>query len=83
MTPTPKDEMERVVITQPVIGICYMQVCAVEDATDKEILAVCNYQNPSGTSLGWGKVCREDADECLRPLQCQEFPGRKHFLIMC
>lgn len=27
----------RVVVTRPIIGICYMQVCAVADATDEQV----------------------------------------------
>jgi hypothetical protein len=34
--------MERVEITKAFMGICTMQVCAEKDATDKEILEVCN-----------------------------------------
>jgi hypothetical protein len=28
-------DMERVVVTNPMIGICYMSVCAAFDATDE------------------------------------------------
>ena len=67
-----------------VLGLCYMQVCTVEDATDEEILAVCNRDNPAGTNNGWTEVVREnDPDEALRPGQCMEYPGRKHFLVRC
>lgn len=52
--------MERVIITKPIIGVFAMQVCAESDATDAEILKVCNAENPSGTSGGWSKVVRED-----------------------
>lgn len=65
-------------------GLCYMQVCAVEDATDEEILAVCNRDNPAGTSKGWREVVREnDPDAGMRPIACEEYPGRKHFLVGC
>lgn len=43
--------MNKVVVTRPFMGICGMQVCAHKDATDEEILAVCNGENPSGTSV--------------------------------
>ncbi len=52
--------MDRVVVTIPFSGICYMQVCAVSDATDEEILEVANSKNPSGTTNGWVEVARED-----------------------
>ena len=76
----------RVVITQPVVGICYMQVCAAADATDEEILGLCNGENPSGTTNGWTRVIREgthgngDGD---RPRTCADDPGRTHFLVVC
>lgn len=49
------DEARRVSITQAAIGICHMQVCAAKDATDDEILKVCNYENPSGTTRMGGR----------------------------
>ena len=54
--------MKRVEITNMAVGICYMQVCTVLDATDEEILEICNYQNPSGTKQGWTKVIRKEED---------------------
>ena len=44
------DEGKRVIVTKFYNGLCGMQVCAVHDATDEEVLAVCNRENPSGTS---------------------------------
>jgi len=78
----------RVLVTRIMVGICHMQVCAVEDATDEEILATCNAENPSGTSNGWCNVVRKDSDEddVFReqgPVPCEEMPGRKHFLVSC
>jgi hypothetical protein len=78
--------LERVVVSDPVVGLCYMQVCAVHDATDAEILAVCNRENPSGTSCGWSAVCRSTAPEDWRrrgPVACAEHPDRQHFLVAC
>ena len=76
--------MERVVVTKPMIGICYMQVCAVTDATDEEMLAVANSVNPAGTTAGWGEVARENyEDERLRPVDCDDYPDRKHFILIC
>jgi len=76
--------MKRVQITRPMIGICYMQVCAVSDATDKEILEVANRENPSGTSNGWIIVAKEDnEDKNARPVVCEDDKNRKHFIIIC
>jgi hypothetical protein len=74
----------QVEITKPMIGICYMQVCAVKDATDEEILEVANAENPSGTSNGWSTVAREDhEDERMRPVTCDGDENRKHFILIC
>lgn len=82
--------MERVVITRPIFGICHMQVCAAADATNEEILAVCNQKNPSGTENGWSRVIRENETSMflpsganLGPVDCSEVSGRKHFLVVC
>ena len=78
-------EMNRVIITQPVFGICHMQVCAVQDATDDEILEVCNSANPSGTTNGWGTVCHTDDDFFGKtaPVKCADYPDRTHYLVAC
>lgn len=82
--------MNKVVVTRPVVGICGMQVCAHKDATDEEILAVCNQENPSGTSNGWSKVVREDKGEDSlfegpnsQPVQCVNDAERVHFIVLC
>ena len=75
---------ERVVVTRPMIGLLYMQVCAVDDATDEEILEVCNRNNPAGTMNGWGIVIRNDKEyPNLNPVACQDIKGRTHFLVAC
>ncbi len=71
---------ERVIVTRPMIGLLYMQVCAVADATDEEILTVANCDNLCGTSQGWVKVVRRGDGA---PVQCQDYPDRKHFIIHC
>lgn len=71
--------MERVVVARPVLGICHMQVCAVKDATDHEILEVVN-KNRSGTIQGWVTVVREGED---KPVQCNDYPDRFHFMVGC
>ena len=73
---------ERVMITRPVLGICHMQVCAVSDATDEEILNVCNAGNPSGTSLGWCRVHRTD-EKAAAPVPCGDDYERLHILVSC
>ena len=81
---------ERVMISRRMVGLLAMQVCAVDDATDDEILAICNIQNPAGTSNGWMKVIRKDGDVSPDsegntgvPIPCTEVPGRSHFLVVC
>lgn len=82
--------MNRVIVTKTFIGICHMQVCAEADATDEEILEVCNSENPSGTSCGWSTVVRSvnpDGglfdDPKMLPVQCHDHPSRTHFLVAC
>ena len=80
--------MDRVVISRYVFGITMMQVCAVKDATDEEILEVCNRLNSSGTEQGWVKVAREVDEKRMifknhLPTQCGDNPDRLHFLIIC
>jgi hypothetical protein len=86
--------MERVVVTRNMAGgglmlICHMQVCAVKDATDEEILEVCNRENPSGTTNGWVRVIRSigEDDEMLSdgylPVECDDDADRLHFMVGC
>jgi hypothetical protein len=76
--------MKRVIVTHPMIGICFMQVCAVSDATDEEILEVANRENPAGTENDWTKVAREnDEDERKRPVVCDDDKNRTHFILVC
>ncbi len=77
--------MKKVIITAPFKGICHMQVCTEETATDEEILAVCNLENPSGTTYGWITVCHGD-DEFygkIAPVRCKDYPNRIHYLVTC
>lgn len=76
--------MERVVVSNPFIGFTYMQVCAVADASDEEMLEVANTENPSGTTGGWSQVARENyKEENMRPVTCEDNPTRKHFILIC
>lgn len=81
--------MPRVEVTRQCFNMFTMQVCAVNDATDEEILAVCNRENPAGTTHGWSEVIR-DPDGSLgkegnkAPLPCADHPDdRTHFLVLC
>lgn len=82
-----ESEMARVVVTRPMVGICFMQVCAVKDATDGEILDVCNRENRSGTQQGWTEVCRNKKPDRFwgntGPVRCKDDPNRLHFLVAC
>lgn len=73
--------MERVVVSRPFLGVCSMQVCAVHDATDKEILSVSNRDNVCGTKHGWCDVLREGS--VAEPVACADYPGRVHFVVVC
>ena len=75
--------MNRVEMTRFMCGLIYMQVCAVPDATDEEILEVCNRENPSGTTAGWTRVVRDTSDVRKAPGPCEEYPTRTHFLVSC
>lgn len=75
--------MDRVVITRPIHGIAAMQVCAASDATDEEILAVCNKENPSGTTNGWCEVVRATREYAEGPVTCADDNTRTHFLVVC
>ena len=72
--------MDRIIITKPWVGICHMQVCVVQDATDEEILRVCNADNPSGTTSGWTRIIHKGEGA---PVQCADDSGRLHVLAEC
>jgi len=76
----------RVIVTRQFMGICHMQVCAVNDATDAEILEVCNRENVSGTTLGWCRVVRGETGEHenQNPVACNSYKdSRTHYLVAC
>lgn len=74
--------MERVVVTHTVMGPCAMQVCAVNDATDREILDTANQKNPVDLPRGWCLVAR-DGGKPDSPVACPEDKGRTHFVLFC
>ncbi len=64
---------------------CRMAVCAEVDATDEEILDLCNRQNPIRTPGGWFEVARTErawVDRRFLPVPCCKHPGRVHFLVL-
>ena len=61
-----------------------MQVCVEKDATTEEILEVCNRENPSGTSNGWGKVIWFSEEyPNMNAAPCADYPDRLHILVEC
>lgn len=78
--------MNKVVINKAMLGIFNMSACADKNATDEEILEVCNRENPSGTSNGWVTVVRKNHPEAPKeswPVICAADPNRLHFIIGC
>jgi hypothetical protein len=72
--------MDRIIITKPFLGIFNMQVCAVNDATEEEIIAFANDTNPSGTTLGWTHISYGSKQE---PVKCADDPNRIHYILVC
>jgi hypothetical protein len=82
---------KRVIVLRSMVGICHMQVCAVQDATDAEILGTCNQENTSGTENGWDRVLRSPEPDSIFfkypeeavPIVCENDSNRKHFMVAC
>jgi hypothetical protein len=72
--------MDGIMVTRQFVGICHMQLCGPADATDEQLLAVANRDNPSGTSLGWASVVRDGPSA---PVLCSDDPTRRHYLAVC
>jgi len=53
------------------------QVCS-EETYDEALDWLCR-NNPAGTSNNWSK----DEREVVAPVQCEEYPKRKHFVFTC
>ncbi len=84
--------MDRVEITKTMVidqpgsrlfGICAMQVCATTDTTDEEVLTLCNQENPSGTTMGWAHVVREDEEHNQGGVACLSHDDRVHLIVVC
>lgn len=72
--------MDRIIITQPILGIYNMQVCAHKDVLEEEILEYCQKHNPSGTKNGWTSISYEE-NQC--PVKCNDNPDRIHYILIC
>ena len=76
--------MEKVVVTKAFHGLLGMQVCSEKNASDEEILEVCNRENKCGTTNGWSYVVRNDEEyPQSNPIQCEDHSDRLHFLVGC
>lgn len=77
--------MDKVIVTRPMVGICHMQVCAHKDATDDEIVAVANRENPPGVSSGTWSVTRDVSEFWgdMRSVKCEQEPDRIHYMLGC
>lgn len=75
--------MNRIVTTKFMHGIAEMQVCCEADCNDEEILDHCNKDNPSGTTLGWCTVVRNDERKDRNPVVCADDAKRIHVLVGC
>jgi hypothetical protein len=76
-------ELPRVLVTRAFLNLTAMQVCVVADATDEEILEVCNRENASGTEFGWVEVIRGQEKQNYAPVSCETHEGRTHYLVTC
>ena len=82
---------ERVFLTGLYAGVWSNHVCVVPDATDEEILAVCNANEPSvyGKKYRWTRVIRTEEDakaigvswKDAKPGTCLECPPRIHMVV--
>ena len=74
--------MSRASVVKPWAGVFGMIICVDANATDEQILAECNEQNPSGTSRGWTRVVRDEPAP-RGPVACADRPDRIHFIVEC
>jgi hypothetical protein len=77
--------MDKVIITRPIIGICWMQACVEDGVSDEEILSECNRLNPAGTQLGWSRIYQDDEEQekTFRPVRCNDHSNRRHVILVC
>jgi hypothetical protein len=74
--------VDPIIISRAAMGLCACQVCVRPDVSDEEILAYVNMHNVAGTADGWTTVVRGTAHEDA-PVECAEYPGRLHLVVMC
>jgi len=53
------------------------QVCS--EGTFDEALAWLQETDPAGTQNNWQK----DERECVKPIQCDDYPNRTHYIFTC
>lgn len=76
--------MTDVVVTNPFVNLCHMQVCARRDIPHETVEVVANRENPSGTSNGW-RLVLEGGDHPPEswPARCSDDAERVHYLLVC
>lgn len=75
-----------VVVTQPFIGLLYMQVCAYGETPPERVEEAANALNPAGTSGGWHIVLEDPPDwdgKSIAPVSCADNPERLHYILSC
>lgn len=78
-------QQEDVIVTQPFMGLCHMQVCAHKDVPLHIVESEANLQNEAGTSGGWHLIAEgfHDIKEGQAPVPCKDDPARIHYLLVC
>lgn len=75
---------EKIMVANPILGICNMIVCCERKMTKREILSFCNSANPSGTRGGWQKIySQKESDKKMRPVKCDDYENHMHVLVGC
>ena len=75
---------EDVVVTQPFVGLLYMQVCAYGEVSPERVQERANELNPAGTRNGWFIITEDNEDHGPKgPVQCAQDPARVHWMLNC
>lgn len=65
-------------------GLVAMSVCAPADWDEEKVEAAANRENPTGIGSRWTiSEDEEFASGETNPHECQDAPGRKHWLLNC
>lgn len=67
--------MEKNILTR--MGALNCQVCSSESI--EEALIWLQSTHPAGTEHNW----QIDERECVKPVQCADYPDRKHYIFIC